>query len=79
MSDRDNKYVLSGYLEMDEGYIESVNSAYKGSPKIPAKRGRGSEKQTPVLVMAEVEKIKNPKKKRPACRCKYVKMKVMQD
>ena len=29
--------------------------------------------------MAETEKIKNPKKKRPASRCKYVKMKVMQD
>ena len=79
MSDRDDKYVLSGTLEMDEGYFESVNSEYKGSPKRPAKRGRGSEKQTPVLVMAETEKIKNPKKKRPGCRCKYVKMKVMQD
>ena len=26
MSARDDKYVLSGPLEMDEGYFESVNS-----------------------------------------------------
>jgi hypothetical protein len=37
---------------MDEGFFESVNSEFKESPQKPAKRGKGSGKQTPVLVKA---------------------------
>jgi len=59
--------------------LKALTLSLKGAHKKPARRGRGSEKQTPVLVMAETEKVKDPKKKRPASRCKYFKMKVMQD
>lgn len=78
MSNRDKKYALTGTLELDEGFFESVNSEYKGSPKKPAKRGRGSEKQIPVLVMAETQKVQKPRKNRPAQRYKYFKMKVLE-
>ncbi|MFA5816928.1 MAG: IS1595 family transposase [Bacteroidales bacterium] len=79
MGARDEKQELSGTIEMDDGFFATVNSEFKGVEKKPAKRGRGSEKQTPVLVMAETEKVKGKKNKRPIFRCKFFKMKVMPD
>lgn len=69
-------------MELDEGYFESVQidkpSGNQSDQK--RKRGRGSQKQSPVMVMAstvhDFEFTKNHKK---PTKFRYVKMKVMQD
>jgi len=77
MGARDERYELSGLTEMDEGYLTTVESATVGEKDKKLKRGRGSEKQTPVLVMAQTEYIKNPKNHKQHSRCKFFKMRVM--
>lgn len=79
MGARDERYELSGFTEMDEGYFTTVESATVGEKGRKNKRGRGSDKQTPVLVMAQTEHIKNPKNHRQHSRCKFFKMRVMPD
>ena len=79
MGARDDRYQLKGFTEMDEGFFESNDPEWKGPGKQALKRGRGSQKQSPVLVMAQTEKVEQSKKNRPAYRCKYFKMKVMGD
>jgi len=51
----DERYELSGFTEMDEGYFTTVEAATVGEKVGKGKRGRGNEKQTPVLVMAQLE------------------------
>jgi hypothetical protein len=77
MGARDVRYELSGFTEMDEGYFTTVESATVGEKDKKLKRGRGSEKQTPVLVMAQTEYIENPKNHKQHSRCKFFKMRVM--
>jgi len=88
MSKRDEKYQLKGSLEFDEGFFERINNIDiskkeeglndKGFPK--NKRGRGSERQTKVLVMVESEpSIPAPKKGKPNRKVGYLKMTVMED
>jgi hypothetical protein len=79
MGARDERYELTGITEIDEGYFKTIESATVGEKNKKSKRGRGSEKQTPVLVMVQTEKVKDPKKHRPSTRCKFVKMRVMPD
>lgn len=79
MSAREDRYELSGTSEIDEGFFSTVNLENKGVRQEPTKRGRGSQKKTPVLVMAATEKVRDPMKHRPVYRCKYFKMKVMDD
>ena len=51
MGKRDDKYQLSGVIELDEGFFSTeTDSEEKGKPK---KRGRGSQSKSKVLVMAE--------------------------
>jgi hypothetical protein len=45
MSARDERYELSGFTEMDEGYFTTVESATVGEKDKKLKRGRGSEKE----------------------------------
>ena len=61
MGSRDERYELSGFTEMDEGFFATVEFATVGEKNKKLKRGRGSEKQSPVLVMAQTEYVKNPK------------------
>jgi len=77
MGARDERYELSGFTEMDEGYFTTVESATVGEKDKKLKRGRGSEKQTPVLVMAQTEYIQNPKNHKQHSRCKFFKMRVI--
>jgi len=77
MGARDERYELSGFTEMDEGYFTTVESATVGEKNKKVKRGRGSEKQTPVLVMAQTEYVENPKNHKQHSRCKFFKMRVM--
>ena len=77
MGKKDDEYKLNGEIEIDEAFFTTVN-------KIPEdeviKRGRGSQKKTAVLVMAESEE--NPlqtKKYKKSRRCRYFKMNVIED
>lgn len=79
MGARDKLYTLSGGTEIDEGFFTTVESENRGNKREKLKRGRGSQRQTPVLVMAETKKSKKLKKHRPAYSCKHFKMIVMED
>jgi hypothetical protein len=76
---RDDRYKLTGFNEMDEGFFTSINSDPDEYEEIVLKRGRGSQKRSPVLVMAQTEKVSNKKKNRPSSRCRFFKMKCMPD
>lgn len=72
MGIRDEKYLLSGQVEVDEGFFETLIP--EDEKNEPRKRGRGSQKQTMAMVFAQTEKVNNPKKHRPSSRCRYFKM-----
>lgn len=61
MGKRDKQYKLKGNVEVDDCFFEIVDVARKKDDD--NKRGRGSSKQKPVLVM--VESTPNPKQKSP--------------
>lgn len=74
MGKRDVLYRLEGASEFDEGYFEKATSEF-----VELKRGRGSQRQLNVIVMAEstpLEDIETRKKQR---QCRYFKMKVLSD
>lgn len=72
MGQRDEKYLLSGQVEVDEGFFETL--VPKEEKEDPRKRGRGSQKQTMAMVFAESEEVEDPKIGRPNRRCRYFKM-----
>ena len=72
MGNRDNLYTLSDMVEFDEGYYEIATAE-----NIKLKRGKGSQKQKNVAVMAEsvpLEDIETGKKSKS---CRYFKMKAL--
>ena len=75
MGKRDDLYGLEGMIEFDEGYFEK---ATKHSDKENLKRGRGSQRQSNVAVMAESTKLENPKSNKKDNHVRYFKMKVLQ-
>ena len=88
MGKRDEKYQLKGNLEFDEGFFERVDNVEVIKEKLNTedddskgnKRGRGSQKQTKVLVMVESEpSISAPKKGKPDRKVGYLKMRVMEN
>lgn len=76
MGERDGKYTLAGQIELDEGFFTTSLSEEHKNKKL--KRGRGSEKKTKVLVMAESKEIETSttKKGKPR-RVGYIKMQVI--
>ena len=80
MGKRDSRYKLSEYIEIDEGFFETVNLDDQNEGKL--KRGRGSQKQAKVLVLIEsfpvIEKLEKYKHK-PDRNVGHVKMIVMND
>lgn len=75
---RDELYQLSDEVELDDGFFETV--AITRDKLEPLKRGRGSQKQTAVLVCVESKKAiddYNSKKHGVNKRVKYLKMKVL--
>jgi len=61
---RDSKYLLDKIVELDEGFFESVDTEKDDDEKTtPKKRGRGSQKQTTVMVMASTVHVFNKIKK----------------
>ena len=62
MGKRDARYELKGMIELDEGFFSTETKVGEKGKKV--KRGRGSQKKTKVLVMAESEPVDDQKKKR---------------
>jgi len=81
MGKRDSRYRLKEFVELDEGFFESVSKKEDQPDDQAIKRGRGSDKQSKVLVMVESKPSqKKPKNKhRPARSCGHVKMIVVDD
>ncbi|SCQ24655.1 ISXO2-like transposase domain protein [Tannerella forsythia] len=77
MGKRDDEYVLAGCIELDEGYFSTKMSQEEKDK--PLKRGRGSQKKSKVLVMAESEMVEFPKTGQKPRRVGYLKMKVIDD
>jgi hypothetical protein len=77
MGKRDGEYILAGRIELDEGYFSTEIAAEQKDQ--PLKRGRGSQKKSKVLVMAESEMVESPKKGQKPRRVGYIKMKVIED
>lgn len=75
---RDDGYKLTDSIELDEGFFETVDK--DRNKEEPNKRGRGSQKQSTVLVMIESKENKeNKNKHRPSKKVKYLKMKVIEN
>ena len=81
MGIRDGEYQLDKIVELDEGFFESVDTETPEEEKPKKlKRGRGSEKQSKVMVMAStVHTLQAPKKHKKQTRFRYVKMVVVDD
>jgi transposase-like protein/DNA-directed RNA polymerase subunit RPC12/RpoP len=77
MGKRDGEYILAGQIELDEGYFSTERSDKQKHEKL--KSGRGSQKKTKVIVMAESFKMESPKKGKKPRRVGYLKMKVIED
>lgn len=74
MGKRDDLYTLSGELEFDEGYFEKATSKH-----VKLKRGRGSQRQAQVAVMAESTPLEDLETGECSRHCRYFKMKVIND
>jgi len=81
MGRRDSRYRLTEYIELDDGFFETVD---KESKEEERKRGRGSQKQSKVLVLIESTPI-SPEEKddkykhKPDRKVGHVKMIVMEN
>lgn len=72
MGKRDGLYQLEDEIEFDEGYFEKATSQ-----KVKLKRGRGSQKQSQVVVMAESTLLEDLETGKQSRHCRYFKMKVI--
>ena len=75
MGKRDDEYQLSGEVELDDAFFTTEISLEEKDE--PLKRGRGSQKKTKVLVMAESKIVESPKPGKKPKKVKYLKMKVI--
>lgn len=73
MCNRDNLYGLKGEIEFDEGYFERAMSQ-----RVKLKRGKGSQRQMNVAVLAESTPLEDIDTGREGSSCRYFKMKVLQ-
>ena len=77
MGSRDDKYELDWVVELDDTFFKTHSDNKK---KDKPKRGRGSEQQGKVLVMAKVDpKRGRPKKNKKSSAFRFVKMVVIPD
>ena len=74
MGQRDSLYTLDGMVEFDEGYFSTGTSE---RDKQNLKRGRGSQKQTNVAVMAESTHLEDIETGKTSKHCRYFKMRVL--
>lgn len=75
MGQRDDLYELDGMVEFDEGYFSTET---KQKDKQELKRGRGSQKQSNVAVMAESTELEEIRTGKKSKQCRYFKMKVLE-
>ena len=77
MGMRDDKYDLKGVVELDDAFFKSYSEEKTDET---TKRGRGSQNQSKVLVMAKVDpKQGRPRKHKKPSAFRYVKMVVIPD
>lgn len=74
MGKRDALYQLEGTVEFDEGYFEKATSQ-----KVKLKRGRGSQRQLNVAVVAESTPLEDLETGEVSSYCGYFKMQVLHD
>lgn len=74
MGNRDSLYELDGSIEFDEGHFETEQNA---ATKSKLKRGRGSQRQVNVAVMAESTPLEDIETGKKSSHCRYFKMKVL--
>jgi transposase-like protein len=74
MGKRDDLYSLSGMIEFDEGFFEIATSE---NSRKKLKRGKGSQRQQNVGVMAESVPLEDIKTGVESKHCRYFKMKVL--
>ncbi len=83
MGERDNKYKLDTFVEIDEGFFKVVDKEInKETLKTEQKRGRGSINHLKVLVLVEskpIEIIDERYKNKPKRKCGHLKMVVMEN
>ena len=89
MGKRDDNYTLSNEVELDEGFFEIVpNKEDRDKIVIELKdnegkykRGKGSQKQATVLVMAESKTVEptDKYKHKPTKKVRYIKMQLLDD
>jgi len=75
---RDDIYTLGNEIELDDGFFETVDIRRDLSE--PLKRGRGSQRQTTVLVMAESQEVELTERNKKYAHQKklgFLKMKVI--
>ncbi|GHT18643.1 hypothetical protein FACS189429_5440 [Bacteroidia bacterium] len=77
MGKRDGEYVLAGSIELDEGYFSTETPEAAKNELL--KRGRGSQRKSKVIVMAESTVVEPTKKGQKARRVGYLKMKVIEN
>lgn len=73
MGKRDSLYQLNGEIEFDEVYFEQAISE-----QIKLKRGRGSQRQSNVAIMAESTPLEDIETGKTSSQCRYFKMKVLE-
>jgi hypothetical protein len=77
MGKRDSEYQLEGVLELDEGFFSTeISEKEKGNP---LKRGRGSQRKSKVLVMAESTPVESTDKHTKPRKVNHIKMIVIED
>ena len=81
MGKRDARYKLTEYIELDDGFFETIDIETKNEVR---KRGRGSQKQSKVLVLIESKPIEPLEKDfkykhKPNRKVGHIKMIVMDD
>lgn len=74
MGEREKRYLLKDEVEIDEAFFKTVNDLEPGKK---LKKGKGSEQNTTVLVMAESLPVKTKQKNKKAKQSRYFKMVVM--
>ena len=82
MGERDSHYKLEEIVELDEGFFESTERVEPNEltgKKPENKRGRGSEKQSKVLVMSSTIAAKPTRKNQKPSKLRFVKMVVVED
>lgn len=74
MGERDSLYSLAGSIEFDEGHFSTTSK----QKDVKLKRGRGSQKQANVAVLAETTPLEDIETGKKSSQCRYFKMKVLE-